>query len=387
VKTFIVFCLLFCTLHVASQEEYIAPAPPGPWNVGKRLLEWVDSSRIDRVDSSRFRTIPVWVWYPTGKNETMDPHYALTDEWRKAQGEYLDNKIGHGGSDFIQHLKVWAKKDAPPPVTNEKFPLLIFGPGHTWLPTDYSTLIEDIVSNGYIVVGYVPTGLAGVSELSNGEIIKGKLTVQEQDLSFDDALFVRKQLKTLSNSWLKNNIDLSSVGIFGHSQGGVASVVAAARDTTIKAFVNLDGDLMASALNAKTTQPALLFSNDERVGMASATAKMDKEGRERSEYRRHADFVRATDNSKVVLRIRIDDIRHLNFTDLALVPAGKMTSEEMKNKIGNVNGADDLKIIAQITREFFDTFLKNKTFYTMVDLEKKFPNIVALLWKGLPAYK
>jgi hypothetical protein len=387
VKSIILLFLVCSILHSASQESFISPAPDGPWNVGKKLLEWVDSSRIDKVDSSHFRTIPVWVWYPTGKKENTVPQYPLSKEWRTAQSTYLDIKIGQGGSGFMQNLKVWAQPGAAAPNTNEKFPVLIFGAGHTWLPTDYSTIIENIVSNGYIIVGYVSSGLAGVAELSNGKIITGKLTVQDQDLSFDDAFFVRRNLTALANSWLKNNIDLSSVGIFGHSQGGAASIVVASRDSSIKAFVNLDGDLMATALTAKTSQPGLLISNDERVGMAGATAKMDKEGRERSEYRRHADFVRATDNSKISLRIRINDIRHLNFTDLALIPAGKMTSDEMKNKLGNVNGADELKIISEITLEFFDACLKNKTFYTMVELEKKFPNVEALLWKGLPAYK
>jgi hypothetical protein len=387
VKAIIISILVCSTLFSAAQEIYSIPASTGPWSVGKRLLEWTDSSRIDITDSSRFRTLPVWVWYPIDKKETATAGYSLPKDWRTAQGVFLDNKLGHGASAFIQNLNVWAESDSPAPSTKEKFPVLVFGPGHTWLPTDYSTIIEDIVSYGYIVVGFVPTGFASATQLTNGKIIPGSLTVQQQDICFEDALFATKNVGRLSNSWLKNIIDPGNVGIFGHSQGGVASVVVAARDTSIKAFVNLDGDLMGSALTVKPIQPALLLSNDERVGMASATAKMDREGRERSEYRRHADFVRATDNNKIALRLRINDIRHLNFTDLALIPPGKMTADEMKNKIGLVNGIETLRMISEITREFFDAYLKNKSFFTMVDLEKKYPNVEALLWKGLPSYK
>lgn len=387
-KLLLALLLNFGTLVLAAQkmQNYTIPKPTGTWDVGKRLVEWTDNSRIDITDSSHKRMVPVWVWYPIDKSDTSTSQYALPETWRKEQRIYLDKKIGINGASFIQSLKVWAKNDALPASTKEKFPVLVFGPGYTWLPTDYSTIIEDIVSHGYIVVGYVPTGFSGASQLSNGKIIRGTLTVQQQDIVFDDALFVRNNLYRLANSWLKDNMDVSRVGIFGHSQGGAAAIVVSARDTSIKAFVNFDGDLMDNALKVKVMQPALILSNDERVGMATATSKWDREGRERSEYRRHADLVRATDKNKVALRIRINDIRHLNFTDLSLVPPGTMTQEEMKNKIGQVNGIETLRTIAEITREFFDAWLKDQLFFTMVDFEKKYPETQALLWKGLPSY-
>jgi hypothetical protein len=372
------------TLHAQNINDYSTPKPGGPWGVGRRLLQWVDSSRHDVLDSTQYRTLPVWVWYPTEKDTAATAQYPLPETWRLEQGRYLDNKIGKGGSQFLQHLKVWSVPNAIVASTDQKFPVLVFGPGHTWLPTDYSTLVEEIVSNGYIVVGFVPTGFASATQLANGKMIKGILPVQQQDIVFRDALFVTKQLYTLQNSWLKDRININAVGIFGHSQGGAAATVVAGRDTSIKAFVNLDGDLMDNALKAKPLQPALLLSNDERLGMLAATSKMDHEGRERSEYRRHADWVRATDDDKLSLRIRISDTRHLNFNDLALVPQELMTPEERKNKIGQVNGAETLKTIAAITLRFFDAYLKTGTFPSMVELENAYPRAQALLWKGLP---
>lgn len=113
---------------------------------------------------------------------------------------------------------------------------------------------------------------------------------------------------------------------------------------------------------------------------------MEKEGRERSEYRRHADWVRATDDAKVSLRLRISDIYHFNFTDLGLIDPSKLKENEKKNKIGDNNGDASLKLIATITREFFDRFLKQGSFYTMVSLEQNYPQVQALLWKGFPSY-
>jgi len=376
--------LLTTTLQAQDIKDFTTPKPDGPWGVGRRLLQCVDSSRHDVIDTAQYRTLPVWVWYPADKDAAAAPGYPLPEKWRQEQGLYLDNKIGKGGSRFLQGLKVWAVADAPVASGSQKFPVLVFGPGHTWLPTDYSSIIEELTSSGYIVVGFVPTGFASVTQLANGKMIEGTLPVQQQDIVFEDALFVRNHLYSLQVGWLKGRIDTNNVGIFGHSQGGAAATVVAGRDPSIKAFVNLDGDLMDAALKVKVSQPAMLLSNDERVGMLTATGKMDREGRERSEYRRHSDWVRATDEAKVSLRVRIADIRHLNFNDLALVPEGQMTAEERKNKIGMVNGAETLKTIAAITRSFFDAYLKEYSFPSMVELEKTYPQVEALLWKGLP---
>ena len=377
------FLLMVTIVSRAQTDDVLAPEPSGPWSVGRRSLQWIDSSRPEPTDSSHFRTLPVWVWYPTPKSKTEEAHNPLPDQWTIEQNKYLDRKIGTAASQFLRDLKTWYVPDAPAAKLNEKLPVLIFGPGLTWTPSDYSALIEDIVSYGYIVVGYVPTGFAGVTQLAGGKIVPGTLDVQQEDILFNDALFIKNHLSSLQAGWLKDLVDIHTVGVFGHSLGGAAALVSAAKDSSIKALVDLDGDLMGTALTVKVSQPSLFLSHDERSVIATAVKKMDREGRERSEYRRHADWVRATDDSKISLRIRISDILHLNFTDLGLIPLSKMTENEKKDKIGNADGNSSLKVIAGITRDFFDYCLKHTAFYMMVGLEQKYPQAEALLWRGI----
>jgi hypothetical protein len=383
-KSLNLFSLFLIITTTAFSQITTTPRTSGSWGVGRQLSEIVDSSRRDPVDSLVSRTIPVYIWYPVVKTENTSPGFPLSDEWRKEQGRYLEKKIGTPASRFIQSLQTWSVPGAAAGDVKEKFPVLLFGPGHTWLPTDYSTIIEDIVSHGYIVIGYVPTGFSGVTQLSSGKIIAGSLSVNQQEILFHDAIFVRNNLAELSGQWLNEIMNPNLIGCFGHSQGGASSVYLAGKDSTIKAVVNLDGDLMGSALKVKLTIPALLLSNDEIVGIHTATDKMDKEGRERSEYRRHSDWVRATDDNKISLRIRINGTRHLNFLDLGLIHEGILSYSERKDKLGIMNGEKSLKITSTITRMFFDTFLKNIPFPTMVKLEEEYPDIQALLWKGFP---
>jgi len=385
-----VFLLLLTITNVYSKaqisEPVTSPKPTGEWGVGRRLEEWVDSSRVDPLDSTQPRVLPIWIWYPT-LEKGVKPQPALSVNWRAEQAKYLNKKVGAKASSFLTNLNVWAQPNAPVAVTGQQFPVLLFGPGHTWLPTDYSTIIEELVSHGYIVVGYAPTGFPGVTQLSNGKIVEGKLNVDKQDITFADAQFVRKQLNRLEGQWLKGVIDTRTIGMLGHSQGGIAATYLAGYDTTITAFVNLDGDLMGSALKVKTVQPALLLSNDERIGIQAATNPMELGGRERSEYRRHADWVRATDNSAVSLRIRLTGIRHLNFNDLALVPAADMTATERKDKLGPMDGVKALTTITTLTRQFLDAHFKKQKFLNMVKLEQTYPETRALLWKGVPFHE
>jgi hypothetical protein len=387
-KSFLLFLLVMARFSAMAQTSTLiqTPKPTGEWGVGRRLEEWVDSSRLDPLDSSQLRILPVWIWYPTFKKETDTPQPPLPESWRVEQAKYLSKKVGAHASSFISRLSVWAQPNAPVAVTGQPYPVLLFGPGHTWLPTDYSTIIEDLVSHGYVVVGYAPTGFPGVTQLQNGKIIEGKLNVDKQDITFADAQFVRKHVSSLENRWLKGAVNTQTIGMLGHSQGGIASTYLAGYDSTITAFVNLDGDLMGSALKVKTVQPALLLSNDERIGIQAASNPMELGGRERSEYRRHADWVRATDNSKVSLRVRITGIRHLNFNDLALVPSEKMTDAERKDKLGPADGRKALALITTLTRQFFDSHFKKQKFPSMVQLEQTYPDTRALLWKGMPFY-
>jgi hypothetical protein len=338
-KHLLVACLFLVSLKSLSQtDETFGPKPSGPFGIGFRTTEWVDSSRPDPTGSSSFRTLPIWIWYPSEKNKFEKGQVLLPDSWRTQQTSFFNEKLGASAARFLNQLKTWSVKEDPVAQVDEKWPILVFGPGLTWTPAEYATIIEEIVSNGYIVVSYVPTGFAGTTQLANGKIVKGTLGVQQQDILFSDALFVETHLAWLQNGWMNDHVDIHNVGVFGHSLGAAAALVSAAKDSSVKAVVDLDGDLMGSALTQKLSQPSLYLCHDERSAIAKAENKMEKEGRERSEYRRHSDWVRATDNAKISLRLRITDIEHLNFTDFALIPASRMTYNERKNKFGEADG-------------------------------------------------
>src|SRR5690606_38309458 len=108
-KILLIVILVSFTLNLNGQDStgYISPKPTGPWNVGRQVVEWIDSSRIDIIDSTQYRTIPVFVWYSAIVNDTIIPNYPLDEDLRNEQRKYLDKKIGADAALFLQNLKTW----------------------------------------------------------------------------------------------------------------------------------------------------------------------------------------------------------------------------------------------------------------------------------------
>jgi hypothetical protein len=68
------------------------------------------------------------------------------------------------------------------------------------------------------------------------------------------------------------------------------------------------------------------------------------------------------------------------------MPPEHMTDAEKKDKLGTLNGEKALRIISEISRMFFDLNLKGIPFPTLVELEEKYPEAQAILWKGIKYY-
>ena len=125
------------------------PAPTGPYEVGRREFDWVDTSRPDPDSPSGHREIVVWLWYPAlpkqrteaaewmpGKwGELLLPHYLSK---RKLSGTTLA-EVEDGLKKYpVSTIRTHAYPDAPiRHDKNEQFPVLLFEPGFGMLPFFY----------------------------------------------------------------------------------------------------------------------------------------------------------------------------------------------------------------------------------------------------------
>jgi dienelactone hydrolase len=339
--------------------------PTGPYAIGRQRLYWTDSSRRDPVDPSRYREVSGWVWYPaSGSTDAQEP--PLPSDWQALRIESLSAKLGAVVAAAMKSFYVHERTNAKPLSGRSRFPVLLFVPGLSWLASDYSVLIDDLVSHGYVVVGISPTGFSEPIEFPDGRVVRRSLGVgdkigADQSYVHDDALFALRKIRELSaDGFLRGRLDINHIGAVGHSLGGTTSLVVAARDTTVRAAINIDGDPMGDVVKARPGQPVLLISSEsptieEAPPMASAERQeLVRQGLERSEKRRSDDWAAISSQSVSARRISIPGTHHLNFEDAALASALITDKSARWMKFGTMEPERALSTLSLIVRTFFD---------------------------------
>ena len=345
-----------------------SPAPTGAYTVGRLSMVWTDSSRRDPVDSTRLREIPVWIWYPAAPVPSAEDQPVLPPEWRARRIETLTAKLGPAVARAAGSLKVHARIAAPWQASASRRPVLLFTPGLGWLASDYSVLLEDLASHGYVVVGLASPGFADVVRFADGrEVVRtlgiGEKIGTDQAIVHADAAYVLGRLRALAEDphrLLYGHVDLERIGVFGHSLGGTTALMLAARDSTVRAAVNIDGDPMGDVLGITPRQSILLLSSESPTiaeappGGSSEHMELVRQGLERSELRRTNDWRRISAHAREAHRVRVLGTRHLNFEDAALASSWLATPKERWMRVGTIDGARGLAVTAEVVRAFFD---------------------------------
>jgi predicted dienelactone hydrolase len=276
---------VFLCAGYAQQSQSPLPAPTGPYAVGRTLFNWVDESRVDLLNPKGYREIPVWVWYPASPTADAQKADWLPGAWgeifaaliapRPVPGQPTPEKYP------INNLRSHSYADAPFADARRQYPIIIFAPGYGSGPTEYASLIEDLVSHGYIVAGIVPTYFSSYTVFLDGRVVGQHQAARDvpgsPSASWDhpvsdpvyrlwtgDTRFTLNQLEKLNadtKSPLKGRLDFDRVGVFGHSIGATATAQVAKDDTRVRAAILLDGTLMGDVVrNPIIPKPLLLMS-------------------------------------------------------------------------------------------------------------------------------
>jgi pimeloyl-ACP methyl ester carboxylesterase len=203
---------------------------PGPFDVGLRVVQLYDNSRSFDDGSRPLQTL---VWYPatrgvTGAHMNYGDYMDLraTDP---AVGE-ARQQVGiagwfDAGRNASRADPMWAKRDAP--SAPGRFPVVIYAPSFSSTSWENADLCEYLASHGYLVLA--SPGM-GVQRESTHDL--AGIDAQARDISF-----------LVGYAGTVPSADATHVAVVGFSWGGLANVIAAARDTRIDALVALDGSL------------------------------------------------------------------------------------------------------------------------------------------------
>ena len=153
-------------------------SPSGKYNIGTQVYFWTDSSRSEgyTTDPTDYRELMVQIWYPAegGKNYQRAPHVTFPKKSISsiAKTAGLPTSFGSHGTQLVSNSVFGLS-----PIQNEKFPLILFSHGDGGLLTQNTSQVEELVSNGYIVIACNHTYNASITFDKDGNPIPYKQNV------------------------------------------------------------------------------------------------------------------------------------------------------------------------------------------------------------------
>ena len=316
--------------------------PTGKYPIGTVTYEWIDESREMQIrpDELEKRVLITQVWYPATQdtNYTVAPYSALSSDYRNTQtNSYLRAKL--------------SKKV-------DTCPLTIIVPGRGTERFLYTTIAEELASNGFIVasidlpeIGFVlyqdgfvlkpsdeykpPRGMmAGPYERVDAFFEK------PTEIGYQDLLFTINKLSQLNNNdinnRLTNKIDMDNIGVFGHSLGGRIAGELTARYKNVRALATMEGIPPRDVrYEGKIKVPSLMLCS-------SATLKYAVDN--------YNSFI---DNRKsIVYMAELFDFGHNSLTDNPFIYPSSFNYK--------IDPSKGLEISCRILTDFFNEYLKGE---------------------------
>ncbi|MEW1805154.1 hypothetical protein [Pseudarthrobacter sp. NPDC080039] len=277
---------LIIVVVVSGYSGYVAiraalpvtlPVPTGPYEVGRTLFEWTDSTRTDLLAAQpgKPRELSVWLWYPGVPGPGAQHAPYTPGAWA---GLHLGGAAGLGETSFAD---VRDHSYADVPVAPGRFPVVVLEPGMGLAAPQYTTLAEDLASHGYLVAGVTPTDSANLTVL-NGQTVSATDAGQppttgtanehagEAQAAGDrlvavwaaDDQFAATRLAALNASGrFAGHITVGTIVYAGHSFGGAAALEACRTDPHCAGAADLDGTQYGAVVDAGLAKPMMLIGS------------------------------------------------------------------------------------------------------------------------------
>jgi predicted dienelactone hydrolase len=359
------------------------PSPTGPYGIGRIGYHWTDASRPDDYNSEVRRELMVYLWYPTAKSAgtkgqyfpgaaQMDAlpeiHKIMSREFGNAWAQIVSGEIS---SHAIEHAPI-AKSGVP-------FPVITFSHGLGSTGFQYTVLIEDLVSHGYVVASIEHTYTAKAIWFPDGRVVtqhndsppaqlsqseRQKWMAKQDSIGISegaaDVRFVIDRIEELNrdkqHSALAGAIDLKRLAAMGHSAGAEFAARACQQDSRIHACVDLDGAMVPVAAlplyedDRMMSQPLLFleaYHPDDRMGATPDEIAKYKRVREQQ--------LQELPLGSYAVVLHSPEIAHPSFSDVPLLFHGRDGFPETPVVLHN------LDLITRFIRDFLSKALRGET--------------------------
>ncbi len=352
------------------------PSATGPFGIGKSIHTLVDVNRAEKHGSGK-RELLVYIYYPadtkSASSYAADIMPILKENLQQALAvdmsklEYLDVLQEHTTTNALL-------ANAP-----HQFPVLFFCPGLGDPIETYTTLLEEMASQGYVVIAINHPYGVDPTVFPDGRVVRINQEVaqfwyathrsfedivdEEHEWWLHDAHFVIDAFKAISSAdsyhFLKDRLNYNAMGFFGHSFGGSLALQICRERTDIRACVDMDGIVFGpkSKRSEVVEVPCMFIMADKEV----SDEELQKYNIARAKYDqlvvpRHPRLLyNRLKNNAYFATVKNSD--HNSFSDLNL----------LKYPItGHGNPIDVIVATRILLDQFFNHYLKNEPFNTEI---------------------
>jgi len=339
------------------------PSPSGDFEIGTRIYEFTDTSRKEIYSGKdEPRRFLIQTWYPADvkSSDKKSPWMENADLYAPAIATYIE--LPSFSLDHLALVKVPAYKNAE--VANNKFPVILFSHGWNGFNAQNTNQMLDLASHGFIVIGMQHTYGAILTAFEDGTVAPNNPAAFYHDTSSPeyepvariladqwagDMSFVLDQL----SAWNKEpgnpfygKLDMSRIGVYGHSTGGGAAVELCGRDSRCNALLGMDAfmrPVSTTVLESGTTQPSFFMFSQEWSDLTDS----------RNNFLFNKFYANTPQGLGV---ITIEGTKHYDFTDIPLL---SLLAPELQLK-GPLDGKRVTEIVNSYLVDFFEMALNDK---------------------------
>jgi hypothetical protein len=369
------FSALLMSLWLEHRSEIALPKPTGQVAVGRTLYDWVDDQALDPLaPAGTKRELLVWVWYPAAALSSEKIAEYVPDATRQAV-EHDRGPLLRLLTRDLSKVHTHSLRDADVSQQKRSYPVVIMRAGASLEVWNYSTLAEELASHDYVVVGIDAPYRAFVVAFPDGRVIR-RLPENNPELCIgrvgeeqarcvnriltawtSDIGYVLDRLGQLNKSdpsaKFTGRLDMTRMGVFGHSFGGAQAAQFCSQDSRCKAGIDVDGSLHGSVIQSGIPTPFMFLGSSEGDFSPSAEVRQI-EADIRSVYDR------LPPNGR--LRVSIRGANHFTFSD----DGALLRSHAFRWVLGRIgklgiDGPRQLAVTSYCIRSFFDTYLKQTT--------------------------
>lgn len=329
------------------------PAPWGPLAIGRSVTVLEDSSRKDPWIPAEHRLVIVEAWYPAerGADGIRAPYLPNASK--------LPGPFDRGERFAAGTLRSHSIANAPVVPQRNGYPAILFSAGNDMATEYYSGIIEELVSNGYIVLAIdhahegkgqlLPDGRRLASEVERNrpadaraglDFYRKRVEWRAQDGAYVVSMLVRAGARLP----ISTHVDTSRIAALGHSIGGVAAMEMCRTVPLLRACANLDGLILNKPDIGNATQPApaqpLLFVG-KRIFTTSPTGSSVAEAELRASLAR---------GKSGAYRVLIDGTTHDSYSDVPF----------MTPTLRPVHKRTNLRMVRDVTLAFFGKTLQGR---------------------------